>query len=194
MSLNIEQLEQRLRRHPKPRQDHGPAKRQAAVALPLLEGRRGPELAMIQRARRVGDPWSGHMGFPGGRRDAGDASELACAIRETREEIGVDLEACAKLLCELSDVDTGWRKDRPELLVSPFVFRLAVLPELTLNHEVDAVVQIPLAFFLDKGNRVPHHWEWRGTRLSSDSYLYRGHRIWGLSLRMIDELLEAAQR
>lgn len=40
---------------------------------------------------RDGDPWSGHIGFPGGRREQGDSSDFECAIRETREELGIDV-------------------------------------------------------------------------------------------------------
>ena len=80
-----------------------PSKR-AAVAMSLRLGLRGPELLMIQRAVRAGDPWSGHMGFPGGRRDATDGSDIACAKRETHEEIGVDLDVYGQLICQLSDL------------------------------------------------------------------------------------------
>ncbi|MGB5283894.1 MAG: NUDIX domain-containing protein, partial [Polyangiales bacterium] len=63
----------------------------AAVAMLLREGASGPEVFFIRRAEHPRDPWSGHMAFPGGRRDAGDATLLDTAMRETREEVGVDL-------------------------------------------------------------------------------------------------------
>ena len=103
-----------------------PSKR-AAVAIGLRDGSAGPEILMIQRAVREGDPWSGHMGFPGGRKDDTDASDEACAKRETLEEIGFDLEAHARCICQLSDVNTGWRADRPEMLVAPFVLTVLVI-------------------------------------------------------------------
>lgn len=164
--------------------------KRAAVVIGLRDGSAGPEILMIQRAVREGDPWSGHMGFPGGRRDDSDTSDEACAKRETLEEIGFDLEAHARCVCQLSDVNTGWRADRPEMLVAPFVFEVASLPELTLNYEVAATVWIPLSFLLDDNNRARHQWDWRGEVLESDAFTYKGHLIWGLSLMMIDELLE----
>ena len=149
---------------------------------------------MIRRATRAGDPWSGHMAFPGGRRDPEDSSDLACAVRETEEEIALDLSDLGTRICTLADVNTGWRADRPEMLVTPFVFTVSTLPALRPNHEVDGVVSVPFAYLLDRSNRVPLKWEWRGTQVESDSYLYKEHRIWGLSLMMIDELIEAAER
>ena len=166
-----------------------PSKR-AAVAISLRSGVSGPEILMIQRAVREGDPWSGHMGFPGGRKDASDDTDVACAKRETREEISFDLDTHGELVCQLSDVNTGWRADRPEMLVAPFIFRVDGTPSFELNHEVDDTLWVPLNFLLDDTNRGRHQWDWRGEVLESDAFTYDGRLIWGLSLMMIDELLE----
>lgn len=166
-----------------------PSKR-AAVVIGLRSGASGPEILMIQRAVREGDPWSGHMGFPGGRKDASDASDVACAKRETLEEIGFDLDAHGHLICQLSDVNTGWRADRPEMLVAPFIFNVNNTPAFELNHEVDDTLWVPLSFLLNDENRGRHQWNWRGEVLESDAFTYQGRLIWGLSLMMIDELLE----
>jgi hypothetical protein len=50
-----------------------------------------PEVLFIKRAGRTGDRWSGHTALPGGKRDHTDADDLAAAIRETKEEVGLDL-------------------------------------------------------------------------------------------------------
>ena len=183
------QLESRLLTFAKDEADFEPRAGRAAVAIMVREGLNATEMLMIRRATREGDPWSGHMGFPGGRRDPGDPCNFSCALRETEEEIGVDLEQWGTRLGELSDVNTGWRADRPEMLVTPFVFRVAELPELTPNHEVDDVVWVPLHFLMDHRNREPLAWEWKGQKMETDSYLYDSYRIWGLSLMMIDEMI-----
>ena len=188
------QLMPRLQGYEKPDRAYGEVTRRAAVAIVLHEVDGEPCLLMIRRAQREGDPWSGHMAFPGGRRDPDDIDDRFCAIRETREEIALDLDALGSEVCALGEVNTGWRADRPEMLVAPFIYRVEQLPELELNYEVDAVVSVPLRFLMDRSNRVPLAWEWRGTQVESDSYLYRDNRIWGLSLMMIDELIEAAER
>ncbi|MCH1601802.1 MAG: CoA pyrophosphatase [Luminiphilus sp.] len=169
--------------------DPVPSKR-AAVAITVRSGVSGPEILMIQRAVRQGDPWSGHMGFPGGRKEESDASDMACAKRETREEIGFDLDIHGELVCQLSDVNTGWRADRPEMLVAPFVFKVGSTPVFELNHEVDDTFWVPLSFLLNEANRSRHQWDWRGEVLESDAFTFDDRLIWGLSLMMIDELLQ----
>ena len=184
-----QQLHRRLQGFVKQDAGFEPRSGRAAVAIMVREGQEATELLMIRRATREGDPWSGHMGFPGGRRDPEDRSNFYCALRETEEELGVDLSRWGAPLGELSDVNTGWRKDRPEMLVTPFIFSVSELPELTPNDEVDDVVWVPLHFLMDEGNREPLEWEWKGQKMQTDSYLYDCYRIWGLSLMMIDEMM-----
>lgn len=52
-----------------------------------------PEVLFIKRAARKGDRWTSHVALPGGRRDPEDADDQAAAIRETIEEVGIDLSA-----------------------------------------------------------------------------------------------------
>lgn len=50
-----------------------------------------PEILFIKRAARSGDRWTSHVALPGGKQDAEDADDKATAIRETMEEVGIDL-------------------------------------------------------------------------------------------------------
>jgi 8-oxo-dGTP pyrophosphatase MutT (NUDIX family) len=79
------------------------------------------ELLYIRRATREGDPWSGDLAFPGGRRDPDDSSDLACAVREAREEVALDLaDATQFRLCgRLDDVRVPVRRGG---IMSAFVF------------------------------------------------------------------------
>ncbi len=85
-----------------------------------------PELLFIKRAGRAGDRWSGHIALPGGKRDAEDEDDLAAAIRETREEIGLDLETADCLHAgNLPErlVTTSWGRD-VLMVLCPYIFLL----------------------------------------------------------------------
>src|SRR5688572_18573814 len=82
-----------------------PAERTAAVSLLLVPAADGVEVLMIRRASREGDPWSQHMALPGGFRSPSDADLFATALRETREEVAVDLATDTEALGVLPDVN-----------------------------------------------------------------------------------------
>src|SRR5204863_9089886 len=109
-----------------PQPAQAPGARPAAVSLVLVEGAEGAELLLIKRAERAGDPWSGQIALPGGRQDPGDADLLATAVRETREETGVDL-ATAERLGILDDLAPR-TASLPPVIVRPFVFALPRRP------------------------------------------------------------------
>ena len=145
-------------------------------------------MLMIRRAVREGDPWSGHMGFPGGRRDPGDESNLRCALRETEEELGVDLLQFGTQLGELTDVNTGWRADRPEMLVTPFVFQVNEVPIMTPNYEVAEVVWVPLEFLMDSANHTLRKRQLFDHLVPVYEIHYQDRNIWGATAGMIVSL------
>lgn len=116
---------------------------ETSVAVILSPSPRGLEVLFIRRAEREGDPWSGHIGLPGGRREPGDADLLTTAIRETREEIGVTLPPDT-LLGALDDVRPSM-PSVPPLMIRPFVFGVEPRPEPGTSEEVAGSYWIPLA-------------------------------------------------
>ena len=163
----------------------------SAVALILSQPIGGElQVLMIRRAERDGDPWSGHMAFPGGHSDPTDSNTLATAKRETLEEVGFDVGANGDYLGQLSDIETRPRIKGRQMVISPFVFALDKDPELCCNDEVDETHWIPLSFLADRQNRQKMQWKTQGTRIDLPCYLYNGRRVWGLSLTMLDELVD----
>ena len=94
--------------------------RQAAVALVLREGPEGPELLVIKRSETERDHWSGHLALPGGRVEPGDENLLATAVRETLEEVGLDLGAGGEAIARLGTVNPQ-SPYAPRISVTPFV-------------------------------------------------------------------------
>ena len=76
----------------------------AAVALIFAQGRDGLELCFVKRKEYPGDPWSGQMALPGGKRNPGDYTPHDVAIREVQEEVGVTLHA-HQLIGMMSSMD-----------------------------------------------------------------------------------------
>lgn len=160
----------------------------AAVATVIRRGRSGVKILFIHRAEDPKDPWSGHMAFPGGRMDAHDPDPLAAAVRETREEVGLELGK-GSLLGRLSDVAAVGRGRPLKLVVEPYVFFIEERPELEPNHEVADVVWVPLDFLLDRSNRSTIPWRHGEVAINLPCYRYNHHVIWGLTFGMVDELV-----
>jgi 8-oxo-dGTP pyrophosphatase MutT (NUDIX family) len=165
-----------------------PNGRQAAVAMLLKATPAAPEMLFIERARRLGDPWSGDIGFPGGKIEPEDTGPKEAAEREVREEIGVSLaEAC--YLGRLDDI-TGHRLP---VTVSCFVYGLHREPLITFSEEVVASFWVPLPVLLDPGRRLL-----TPIRAGQESRLFPALRLlppgrtvlWGLTYRMVMQFLE----
>ena len=167
----------------------------AAVAVILREARGGLELLFIRRAERDGDPWSGHVGFPGGRAEPGEHDLRATAERETAEELGLDLGRSAELLGALDELRAMVRMRPLNLAIAPFVYRLHAPAALTLSPEVRSVHWVPLDEI--RGTRWLSTTDYadQGTTLPLPCLRVDGLVIWGLTFRMFTnfrEILDAA--
>jgi 8-oxo-dGTP pyrophosphatase MutT (NUDIX family) len=185
--------------------DHRPqtqppdGRQHAAVALVLREDLdHGSEVLFIERARKDGDPWSGHMAFPGGREDPTDPTLRSTAERETLEEVGLDLTA-AEVLGRLDDLE-GRRDGRPAgIVISAFVYHLDSPPPLRLEEsEVHQAFWFPVRGLADPERHVPYRGrhangrklEMPGIRVGESET----HVVWGLTYRFVEILLELLER
>jgi 8-oxo-dGTP pyrophosphatase MutT (NUDIX family) len=162
----------------------------AAVALVLRPAAEGPELLLIRRAEREGDPWSGHMALPGGREQAGDASPVHTAARETHEEVGIDVAAAGRLL---GPVEPVWPMSSraPRIMVRPFVFWVDAPVEATPNEEVDEAVWVPVDELRAPGSVTEHLLEIEGHgEMRFPAFGTRGYVIWGLTHRILTTFLQ----
>jgi 8-oxo-dGTP pyrophosphatase MutT (NUDIX family) len=165
--------------------------RWAAVALVLTGTRaRDAELLFIRRALRDGDPWSGHVAFPGGRRDPTDRDLLHTAVRETHEELGLDLvqRADARLLGALDDLRPR-NTPLPPIVVRPVVFTVASPVALVPNVEVRSAFWTPLATLLDPAVRGDHVVTRGDLRVRFPAYRLGDDVVWGMTERIVTQFL-----
>jgi 8-oxo-dGTP pyrophosphatase MutT (NUDIX family) len=168
--------------------------RHAAVAAILREPAPGAgvELLLIKRAEHPDDPWSGHMALPGGRHDEGDGSLVATAVREAREEVGLDLAAHGALLGRLEPVEAVARGRRVGLTITPFVFALRAPSPIRFDErEVAEAFWAPLAPLAlgEAAGTYPYQHEGESYDLPC---LRVGERVvWGLTYRMLQLFFEA---
>jgi 8-oxo-dGTP pyrophosphatase MutT (NUDIX family) len=160
-------------------------RRRAAVAIVLRDAADGPEMLFIERAQRLGDPWSGHMAFPGGRVDPTDADPRAAAERETREEVGLDLTD-AERLGRLDDLHAGIRVVAP-LVLSAFVYQASARGPLSPNHEVREALWVPVARLCDPTAHVQHRWG-VGFFPGIVVGIPERHVVWGLTYQLLEGL------
>jgi 8-oxo-dGTP pyrophosphatase MutT (NUDIX family) len=168
-----------------------PDQKRAAVAAVLRERdqRTGPELLFIRRAEKPGDPWSGHMAFPGGRHDVTDPDLLATAVRETREEVGLDL-GMARLLGRLEDVEAMARGVRVGLTITPLVFAIDGDPPLRLQgDEVAEAVWAPMRPLATGEARTTYPWRLGPVPVPLPGYRVGDGVVWGLTYKMVELLL-----
>jgi len=169
----------------------------AAVALVLRERDGDLEALFIRRAEHEGDPWSGHLAFPGGRIDPTDTGPRMAAERETLEELELDLSG-ARLLGQLSDVPGH----AESICVSAFVYALgpALEPEqvgddpvLKPNYEIREAFWSPLHHLTDPDRQamktftyLEHAMALPTVRLLDDP---RAPVLWGITYKFMDEFM-----
>lgn len=157
----------------------------AGVAVIIRRSGNSYELLLIKRSTKIKDPWSGHIAFPGGHYEKEDSLIFNTVIRETKEEIGINLLK-EKYLFSLSEAAP---LNRPNLKVYPFVFEVFREAKIKLNEEVEEYYWISISGL--KKEKVMVNYE--GVTKETDAYTYKINNkklvIWGLTKRIIDELL-----
>jgi 8-oxo-dGTP pyrophosphatase MutT (NUDIX family) len=169
-----------------PGSDGDPLRQWAAVAVivaPLPDA-----ILLIRRSERFGDTWSGHIALPGGRQDPADPDLLATAIRETREEVGIQLER-EQLMGGLEAV-VPRSPVLPPIAVRPFVFLLDRRPILTFNAEVASASWVQLDHLLQPTTHHPVQLEVAGLPRLVQAYEVDEGVIWGLTERILTHLID----
>lgn len=159
----------------------------SAVALILRSGTDSPELLYIQRADDEHDPWSGNIGFPGGRVEKRDHSIRATAERETLEEVGLSLDSA----CYLGQLDDITGANLP-VQVSCFIYAIAADQALVPNDEVARAFWFPLHELLSPGRHHLTSIPFNGSTFHKpaiDLLGGDGPVLWGITYRLTEQFL-----
>ena len=163
---------------------------QAAVSV-VLRSTEGLDLLLIKRAHFDRDPWSGHMALPGGHRDPKDIDLKHTAIRETMEETALDLGQNAQHLGQLKALEPNSVR-LPKLTITPFVFGVGRHAQASVaSPEIDQVFWVSLDELRGRDSEsyveIPMP---DGHEQEFPCYLVEDEPVWGLTYRIISQLLE----
>jgi 8-oxo-dGTP pyrophosphatase MutT (NUDIX family) len=174
-------LERALAGRPHPPVE-GPG-RPAAVMLCLWQG----AVLLLRRAQHPLDPWSGHVSLPGGRHEDGDGGLLRTALRETHEEVGLDIERDGRVLGALGEY-AGRGAGVASIRIAAFVGSLETSPDLILSDEVAAAFWVPLADLDPTASTVS---ELRGSVPAYRPAVDEGELVvWGITFGILELLRE----
>lgn len=151
-------------------------------------------MLLIRRAANPRDPWSGHMAFPGGRREPHDLDLRHTAERETLEELGLPLERVGRLAGQLDDVDAVAGGRNIGLVVRPHVYSLSEAPELRPNKaEVAEAIWAPLAPMMEGKLDTVRPYTFGGREVELPAYDLDGRLVWGLTYHMLQTLFSVCR-
>jgi 8-oxo-dGTP pyrophosphatase MutT (NUDIX family) len=158
--------------------------RAASVLVPLVDRAEGFSVLLTRRTAHL-SRHAGQIAFPGGQVDEGDADEVATALRETEEEIGLSrghIEPIGRL--DRYITRTGFTVTPVVALVEP-PFTLTIDP-----NEVDEAFEVPLDFILDPANRQQDSYDFQGVIRHFYVFRYGERNIWGATAGMLVNLAE----
>jgi 8-oxo-dGTP pyrophosphatase MutT (NUDIX family) len=162
----------------------GPGSRRAAAVLVATIARAdGPSILFTRRTEHLAQH-AGQVSFPGGGVESADADSIAAALRETREEVGIDAALVQPFgYLDCFETISGY-------CVTPVVAQVDPGYRATPDpREVADVFEAPLAFFLDPANRRQRRFDWRGKTREVWEFAYNDHIIWGATAAMLLSLV-----
>ncbi|HCT40350.1 MAG TPA: CoA pyrophosphatase [Moraxellaceae bacterium] len=178
--LIIPQLRDRLRYY-RP----SPDRVDAAVLVPVTD-EATPHIILTRRASHMSSH-AGEVAFPGGKCDSSDASIIATALRESREEIGLPEES-VEVIGEL-DAFTSKVGLRVQPIIGMVPSDLILLPN---PGEIESIFRVPVEFFLTEKVSYTHRFRFMGNEVTVPSFNYGDYVIWGLTAFMIVDLIKRA--
>ena len=156
----------------------------AAVSV-IIRDRQNPSVLLIKRAEMPGDPWSGQIAFPGGKTKSEDRTVKDTAVRETREEVGIDLDRAAEFLGYggVTTTHTG------TMDVVPSVFMLKRGVDVRPNEEVASFRWVDLEDLVAPESQSKYEFARGGDTAQMPAYALGDYVVWGLTYRILSSML-----
>ena len=126
---------------------------------------------------------SGEVSFPGGKWEEGDSNLYQTALRESNEEINLDIENVTKL------GPLNFLLSRHKIEVNPFVGYLNQLQDFKGNFEIDEIFTVPISFLMNEENIEYKEFNRKDLKVYIPSWVYNGNRIWGLTAMIAADFL-----
>lgn len=151
------------------------------------------EVLLIKRADFEGDPWSGHVALPGGRREPDDQSLERTAIRETWEETAIDIARDGAVLGALDEVSPRTMTVR-RVIVRPYVAAVVPGVEIVESPEVAASFWVPLSALRETAAWITAEVVAHGRSLRVPAFSHGDYLVWGLTERILRGFLGVVDR
>jgi 8-oxo-dGTP pyrophosphatase MutT (NUDIX family) len=126
---------------------------------------------------------SGEVSFPGGKWEEGDSNLYQTALRESNEEINLDIQNVTKL------GPLNFLLSRHKIEVNPFVGYLNQLQDFKGNFEIDEIFTVPISFLMNEANIEYKEFNRKDLKVYIPSWVYNGNRIWGLTAMIAADFL-----
>lgn len=153
-----------------------------AAVLVAITDRPEPGLILTQRSDKL-RKHAGQVAFPGGRVDDSDTDEIAGALREAQEEIGL-----APHLVEIIGTSDRYHTFTGFDIIPVLGVIPAGLPLIPQEEEVAELFELPLSFALDPANRIMKVMEFQGIERHYYEIMWEGRRIWGITAAILANL------
>ena len=160
---------------------------QSAAVSVILRDSASPSVLLIKRAERSGDPWSGQIAFPGGKAKPEDGTAKVTAVRETMEEVGIDLARAGDFIGygKVTTTHIG----NMDVVPSVFVLRGGTEVDVKPNDEVASFRWVELEEFLAPASRSQYRLNSGENEVVMPAFAVHDYVVWGLTYRVISSML-----
>ena len=157
---------------------------EAAVLIPIVERNNGLKVILTKRSNNL-KQHPGQVSFPGGKSEKTDKSLVATALRETKEEIGINNKN-VEILGQLSKhvTITGFK-------ITPFIGKIRTgFSTKIQTSEVSEIFEVPLSYLSNPKNFRVETVKWKGKKRFFYSIPYGPYYIWGATARILKNLAD----